>query len=95
MIESAATNGWDFRTKESATSQRPRLNVDYTVPATNEFQILNTKLVAGEAAGTAVIEVSRMGDLSSPVDIDYTITAGTATAGVDYTGAAGMGQFRS
>ena len=43
MIESAATNGWDFRTKESAQSQRPRLVVDYDVPASLEYQILNTR----------------------------------------------------
>ena len=51
LIESAATNGWDFDTKEAAVSDRPRLTVEFETPVTNEFQILSTDLVAGRGAG--------------------------------------------
>ena len=96
MIESAATNGWDFRTKESATSQRPRLVVDYDVPASLEYQILNTSVVSAEGntgTTTAVIEVARLGDLSGASSIDYDVTAGTATAGVDFVESMGTLNF--
>ena len=33
LVESAATNGWDFRTKESNLADRPRLIIDYDMPA--------------------------------------------------------------
>ena len=49
LVESAATNGWDFRTKESTLADRPRLIIDYTPPGsvTDDFQILSTAVSTG------------------------------------------------
>src|SRR5262245_21750445 len=33
LVESAATNGWDFDTSEAAAANRPKLTVDFTPPA--------------------------------------------------------------
>jgi Calx-beta domain len=84
LVESASTNGWDMRTKEAPLAQRPQLVVDWVVPATNEFQILNTRFSQAEGnSGTTVatVEVARAGNLSSPASITYSVTAGTAQAG--------------
>ncbi len=83
MIESASTNGWDFRTKEGPLSERPKLTVDWTIPANTEHQILNTSVIAAESntgeTATALVEVARLGDLSSASSISYTVLAGTAS----------------
>ena len=42
-----------------------------------------------EGAPTAVISVTRTGDTSVPVLVDYASSAGTATAGADYATASG------
>ncbi len=81
LFESAATNGWDFRTKESAQSQRPELTVDFSVPAGDEYQILNQRIVKAEGdtgSSTAVIEVARLGPLTGSPSISYTVAAGSA-----------------
>ena len=46
-----------------------------------------------EGAPTAVITVTRTGDTSVPVLVDYASGAGTATAGTDYTSAGGTLSF--
>jgi hypothetical protein len=80
MFESASTNGWDFRTKENAQSQRPRLEVTYDAPAaTADFQILSTSIFQAEGnsgTSTALVEVARLGDVSAAASINYTIVAG-------------------
>ena len=84
MIESAATNGWDFRTKESAVNQRPKLTVDWSIPSTDEFQVLNSTIFHGEGSNgdtTAVVEVARLGSLSGAASVSYTVAAGSAGAG--------------
>ena len=49
LVESAATNGWDFRTKESNLSDRPTLTITYDMPAaTANFQILSTSVTEAE-----------------------------------------------
>ncbi|HYO25595.1 MAG TPA: DNRLRE domain-containing protein, partial [Lacipirellulaceae bacterium] len=82
LFESAATNGWDFRTKESTIADRPKLTIDYTAPgATNSYQVLTTAITQTEgASGTRVarIDVARLGDLSAAASIDYTAIAGGA-----------------
>jgi hypothetical protein len=83
LIESAATDGWDFRTKESAQAQRPQLIVDFTPPGGGaaEFQILNTSVSQAEGASgvtTAFIEVARVGNLGGAASVNYTVAAGTA-----------------
>jgi hypothetical protein len=86
LVESAATNGWDFRTKESGSA--PRLTITYNAPAaTADFQILSTSVTQAEGnSGTRIarIDVARLGDISGAASINYTVTAGTATAGDDF-----------
>lgn len=91
LVESAATNGWDFRTKESTLADRPRLIVDYTPPAAvaEDFQLLSTTVTKAEGNSgttTARVEVARLGDVSAAASINYTVTAGGATP-------AGAGDF--
>jgi hypothetical protein len=83
LFESAATDGWDFRTKESAQAQRPKLIIDYTPPGvgSSEFQVLGTSISQAEGdtgPTTAIIEVARIGDLSAAASVNYTVTAGGA-----------------
>ena len=83
LIESAATNGWDFRTKDSNVSDRPQLIVDYNVPAaTGNFQVLSTAVSRsrGECG-----DANRQGGSGSlgrhfqrAASINYTVTAGGA-----------------
>ena len=98
MIESSATNGWDFRTKESAQSQRPRLQVDFDVPSSDQFQLLTTALVAAEGdageSSTATIEVSRQGSLTGAASVSYAVTAGTAGEG-DFAASTGTVEFEA
>ncbi len=87
MIESASTNGWDFTTKEAPLSERPSLVVDWELPGSTEFKVLNTSLFHPEGnsgTSTAKIEVARTGNLASAASINYTAVAGTATAGSDF-----------
>lgn len=97
VLESASTNGWDFRTKESAQSQRPRLEVDFTAPAgPGSLGFLSTGVIAAEGdAGTTVVQlpVTRSGGVTGTVTVDYSITAGTATAGDDVVLATGTLTF--
>ena len=39
LVESAATNGWDFRTKDSDLASRPKLTIDWSMPASTSFQV--------------------------------------------------------
>ena len=88
LVESAATNGWDFRTNNSNVADRPKLIVEYDMPAaTADFQILGTLVSQAEGnTGTRIakVDVARLGDISAATSINYTVTAGTATAGVDF-----------
>jgi len=91
LVESAATNGWDFRTKESTLADRPKLIVDYTPPGAvaEDFQILSTTVTKAEGNSgttTALVEVARLGDISAAASVNYTVTAGGATP-------AGAGDF--
>ncbi|HEY6564272.1 MAG TPA: DNRLRE domain-containing protein, partial [Pirellulaceae bacterium] len=66
LLESASTNGWDMFTKESPAAQRPTLTVDWVVPASNEFQILDTRFTQAEGdTGTVIahVDVARLGNL--------------------------------
>ena len=82
LIESAATNGWDFRTKNSNLADRPVLTIDWNMPAaTADFQILNTSVTQAEGnTGTRIakVDVARLGNISAATSINYTVTAGGA-----------------
>ncbi len=80
LVETAATNGWDFRTKESDLASRPVLTITYDAPAAAaNFQILNTSISEAEGnSGTRIakVEVARLGNIAAPTSINYTVTAG-------------------
>jgi hypothetical protein len=80
LLESAATNGWDFRTNNSDVASRPRLTVDFTPPAaTTSYQIVGTAVSQAEGnSGTRIarVDVARLGDISAATSINYTVTAG-------------------
>ncbi len=82
LVESAATNGWDFRTKESNVADRPKLIVDYTPPApAASFQALSSTITQAEGhAGTRIarVDIARLGNLSAAASVNYTVTAGGA-----------------
>ena len=88
MLESAATDGWDFETSEAAQGDRPKLTVNWTAPSgAGQISLLNTKprFAEGDAGNTtATINVSRLGGVTGAVTANYTLTAGSATAGTDY-----------
>lgn len=85
-----SSNGWDMETSEAATNQ-PKLVVDFTPPAgagSLTFTQPNFTIVEGDAgAAVAQFLVARQGGNVGTVSVDYEITAGTATAGVDYDNA--------
>ncbi|MDX1963425.1 MAG: Calx-beta domain-containing protein [Pirellulales bacterium] len=88
LIESAATNGWDFDTSEATLANRPVLTVDYTPPSgAGSFKFLTTNSLHPEGntgTSTAIVDVARIGGTTGTVTVDYTITAGTATGGSDF-----------
>lgn len=53
-----------------------------------EIEFSATRYSVAEGAGSATIEVRRLGNTSSAVTVDYTVANGTATA-ADYSGASG------
>jgi hypothetical protein len=79
LVESAATNGWDFRTKDSDLASRPKLTIDWSMPAAPSFQVLSTSVTEAEGnSGTRIakIDVARLGNISAATSINYTVTAG-------------------
>lgn len=62
-------------------------------PASVQFE--HAQYNANEGDGNAILTVTRSGDTSSSVTIDYTTTDGSATAGADYTTSAGTLTFAS
>ncbi|MGE3240189.1 MAG: DNRLRE domain-containing protein, partial [Pirellulales bacterium] len=92
LVESAATNGWDFNTSEAALNVRPKLTVDYTAPSgAGQFRFLNLTPVHTEGdTGNTIHEltVARVGGTAGTVSVDFDIAAGPgsngATVGVDF-----------
>jgi hypothetical protein len=91
LLDTVATNGWDFNTSEAAPSERPLLTVDYTAPSgAGQFQFLSLTPVQTEGDSgntTALLSVARLGGATGDAHVDYTIAAGganPATAGVDF-----------
>lgn len=89
MIESAATNGWDFRTKESAQSQRPKLTIDFTAPAgSGSFGLLDVSPTVSEGNGAVSLQVARFGGSEGTTSVSVSLADGTATGGVDFDNSA-------
>ncbi len=90
LFESGSTNGWDFDTSENSLANRPKLTVDFTPPATvgaastGAFRLTSVNPVSkpegNSGTTTYTVQVSRIGGSVDAVSVDYTVTAGTATA---------------
>ncbi len=82
LIESSATDGWDFDTSEAAVSNRPKLTVNFTAPSgAGNIEFIETKLVQAEGDSgptTAQVTISRLGGVTGEVSATYTVAAGTA-----------------
>ncbi|MEM7016520.1 MAG: Calx-beta domain-containing protein [Pseudomonadota bacterium] len=59
------------------------------IPIPGEVGFAQTNYSVNEADGSISIEVARSGQGDGPASIDYTLSAGTATAGADYTDTSG------
>lgn len=85
LIESTATDGWDWETSEAAVSDRPILTVDFDAPSgAGDIEFIETELRQAEGnsgVSTAQVTASRLGGVSGEVSATYTIAAGTADAG--------------
>lgn len=97
MVESAATNGWDMETSEAAQVNRPILTVDFTPPvpaAAGVAQFIDVvpRITEGNSDHTFLLDVARSGGVTGELNVNYTITAGTATGG-DLVIANGVASF--
>jgi hypothetical protein len=62
-------------------------------PSISSIQFNATSYFVGESAGGVVVSVSRSGNTSNPVTINYATSNGTATTPTDYTSSSGTLQF--
>ncbi len=96
LLESTATDGWDWETSEAAVADRPILTVDFTAPSgAGDIEFIETELRQGEGNSgttTASVTVSRLGGVSGEVSATYTIAAGTAQ-GTDFVADTGTVTF--
>lgn len=85
LIESTATDGWDWETSEAAVADRPILTVNFDAPAgAGDIEFIETALVQSEGDSgptTAQVTISRLGGVNGEVSATYTVAAGTAGAG--------------
>ncbi len=65
------------------------LDNDDPMPQPGQLQFASPVFSAGEDSGSATITVTRTGGSQGPVSVDYATSDGSATAGSDYTTAAG------
>src|SRR5439155_10748347 len=76
---------------------RPKLSVTYTagtqVPQPGTLQFSNPTYAVTENGATATVAVTRTGGSAGSVSVNYGTSNGTATAGSDYTAAAGTLTF--
>ena len=95
MLESAATNGWDYTTKEGGSG--PRLVVDWTAPAgAGSVGFLELTPSVGEGVGVVELSVARLGGTDGEITVNFAITAeagDTATGDTDFTVASGALTF--
>ena len=59
----------------------------------SEVQFAGAAYVVAENGGAITLTLTREGNLDVPVDVNYSVAGGTATAGADFTGAAGTVSF--
>ena len=81
---------YQFASTENAdVSLHPRLVIETQAPTIPVIEVAGTGLSVAEEAGSINITVSRIGDLSLPVTVDYGVQDGTAVSGVDYSAVSG------
>jgi len=87
LITSNSSNGWDFSSSEAFNdAERPKLTLVYTAPVgAGAFTYEYSSYRAVEGDLIANVTVNRVGGSTGNVTVDYTIAAGTATAGADFT----------
>ena len=87
LLESSATDGWDFETSEAAIADRPKLSVNYSAPSgAGNIEFIETKLVQAEGntgTTTAKVTISRLGGVAGTVGATYTV-AGVTANGDDF-----------
>ena len=82
LIESTATDGWDFTTSEGGQAARPYLVVDFTAPSSqvDTIKFLETEVVQAEGnSGTTQLEltVARLGGTGA-ASVNFAVADGTA-----------------
>ncbi|MDA1013516.1 MAG: Ig-like domain-containing protein [Planctomycetota bacterium] len=81
---------YQFASSENANvSIHPRLVIETQAPTIPVIEIASTGLSVAEDAGSIDVTVSRIGDVSLPVTVDYGVSDGTATTGLDYAAVSG------
>src|SRR6185369_4591727 len=87
LILNDTTNGWDFDASEQiGPALRPKLTVIYTPPSGDgTVRLAEPTVAVNENAGTATLQVQRVGATVGTQEVTWTITGGSAT-GADYTG---------
>lgn len=94
------TNGLAFTTRPSfGSSEGSRVYILQTelvskaapIPTGLQFEV--ESLSASESSGTFAVKVSRTGNPSNSVSVDFATSNGTATAGADYTATSGTLNF--
>src|SRR6266851_506060 len=79
------------RSDESSLSKHSFASVSAQATATLQFNLAS--YVVGEGDGSSTIAVTRAGDSSSAVTVDYATSDGTASERSDYTTALGTLRF--
>lgn len=83
--------GWFSRVTDPAleTYNLARIMNEYDATGSGALRMTSTTATTTELAASISLPVSRFGGLSGAVSVSYSITAGTAVAGTDYTAVSG------
>ena len=87
VLLSTDSDAWQFNAAESPAAPRPALEVTYTTSSSIEFSAPG--FAADESGGPATITVTRTGPTIGSASVNYASSAGSATAGSDYTTVSG------
>ncbi|MGH1485079.1 MAG: Calx-beta domain-containing protein [Cellvibrionaceae bacterium] len=80
---------FDAAGNESAPTAEECLTLGGVAPTPSSVSFSSGSYSVEESAGSILISVSRIGDLSEAINVDYSAIAGTATAGTDFTETSG------
>ncbi|MBE9028497.1 DUF4347 domain-containing protein [filamentous cyanobacterium LEGE 11480] len=82
--------GWESASQNRQIVPQVRLFSD---SGSSSFGVAEPTVSISETAGAVTVTVNRTGDSSTAASVDYATTAGTATAGSDFTGSNGTLNF--